>query len=120
MQNVTCGATRQKALLFSGSDMYFDLQRIFLDVVLSHPTVQEYMYPAGRSYSRTINVQQNLAVENVKCKRDMVLSRDKLPKMVVEDCSLFGSLLPVCVILLVCCSDRVDHRMSTRWGLACP
>ena len=75
---------------------------------------------AGRSYSNNIDVQQNLAVEKLKCKRDMILSRDKLPKMVLEDCSLFGSLLPVCVIPLVCCSDIVDHRMSTRWGLACP
>ena len=41
MQNVTCGASRQEASLFSGSDMYYDLQEILLDVVLSLPAVQE-------------------------------------------------------------------------------
>ena len=72
MKNVTCNKTRQEAALFSGSDMYFDLQEILLDVVLSHPAVQEYMYHVGRNYSNTMNVQQNLAVEKVKCKRDMI------------------------------------------------
>jgi hypothetical protein len=80
---VVAHGTRREGSLYSGSDMYFDLQEILLDVVKSHPRLREL----GLQQQQRITVEQCLASEKVKFKYKMIASKPNAPKMITEDSS---------------------------------